>query len=140
MAKTDLTLTEMMKTIKPGEIAYSLEMDVHITLADTGYFVGCDDKGSYGTYKHGNRIPLEPALSEVKWDILPQFVTFAQAMAAVEEGKTVECHYGKEPLTITSYNGKIGNICEGSVCSSGGGATLKLCYMYSDNWIIKEEQ
>lgn len=72
------------------------------------------------------------------WQVIPKYISFGDAMKAVEAGKDVECHFKDEVITVRSYNGKPCAICYGTHCTSGGGASLNMAYMVAGKWLVKE--
>lgn len=74
-----------------------------------------------------------------EWKIVPEYISFGNAMKAIEEGKDVVCYFDDKKITLTSFNGKVGSILYKTHGVSGGGASLKIAYMVAGKWAIKED-
>ncbi len=79
-----LTTGEMLDTIKVGDWAVSDGMGGYIKVT----------KNSNGEIVHdcGGNLSIGAGVVDKLWTILPKYISFYEAMAAVNEGKTVVYH------------------------------------------------
>ncbi|SET95203.1 hypothetical protein SAMN05421676_11237 [Salinibacillus kushneri] len=128
-----LSTGEMIDRLKVGEVAE----------AEEGYTVIRNNNGSI-TYlnkepKYGQYLAINLTTHRLKWRILPNYVSFSDAMKAVEEGKNAYCEFQDETIKFESYNNKLGSICKDNACTAGGGAEIKLAWINAGKWTIEEE-
>lgn len=74
------------------------------------------------------------------WKIVPKYISFGDAMKAIEQGKDVVCDFKGELITINSYNNKVFAICENNACVSGGGAGILIAWIVAGKWLVKENK
>ena len=89
-----LTTGQMIDQLKVGEIAESSRVE---SLDNFVYRVKKSKSGSIMTLAPdmkmtGHQIPMQGDIIDLKWRILPKFVTFEEAMQAGKEGKTIFYH------------------------------------------------
>lgn len=141
-----ITTGQMIDLLKVGEIA-ELEPNKripkkygpsykHLIKTEEGDIRWCKSDGSI---QSSTPIQIYGNVLTWKWRILPKYVSFSEAMKAIEEGKDVVCYLHDEKITLTSYNGKVGSILYKTHGVSGGGASLKIAYMVAGKWAIKED-
>jgi hypothetical protein len=76
-----ITTGKLIDRLQPGEVAED-EMGLRVEKKNDGL-----------VYKvNGQKVILTDEFMSKKWRILPQYVTFSEAMKAHEEGKTVNFH------------------------------------------------
>ena len=97
-----LTTGQMIDQLKVGEIAESSRVE---SLDNFVYRVKKSKSGSIMTLAPdmkmtGHLIPMQGDIIDLKWRILPKFVTFEEAMQAGKEGKTVFYHTQGEKFEI----------------------------------------
>jgi hypothetical protein len=116
----ELTTGQMIDQLKEGQIAESDRYDLIVT-KENGRIKHAKEN-SYGF------LNLNFVSDSVKWKIKPQYVTFAKAMQAVEEGKTAILHDG-HLKGCPAYFHKNGN---------GLGVVLEFRKLLNGKWSIKE--
>ncbi len=133
-----LTTGEMIDRLKVGEIAKKENSDMHVTRESASVFSYCGEDGDTSGF---SIVGLNGVIhiDDAKWRILPNYVSFAEAMKAIEEGKDVHCQYNDEAITIKSYDNRIGSICFDRHCESGGGAAIKIAWIVAGKWTIEED-
>lgn len=81
----------MLDRIKFGEIAEMNPIESE-NLTEKQRQVSFDSMGHL-KYRDGERFTIHSILlNETKWRILPNYVSFEEAIKALKEGKTVHCH------------------------------------------------
>ncbi|MBT2601401.1 MULTISPECIES: hypothetical protein [unclassified Oceanobacillus] len=96
-----LTTGQMIDQLKVGEVARNDNDSntIFVKRAETG--------GIYKCFKDGTTREsafLVSAFVDSKWRILPNYVSFEDAMKALKDGKTVELHIdGKDDLVVQDY-------------------------------------
>jgi hypothetical protein len=92
MSNAILTTGQMIDKLEVGEIAEGSFGDfmLYVTKVKSGCFYQCSD----GTGdKFDKPFTVFAGVTEVKWGIIPKFVTFEEAMNAFSKGKTIWCEY-----------------------------------------------
>ena len=85
-----LTTGEMVDRLKEGEVAEQLigDFTYRVKKADTGSIMCLDSNGKIP----GRHLSLEGSIVKGKWRILPNYVSFEEAMKALKEGENVYFH------------------------------------------------
>jgi hypothetical protein len=126
-----LTTGEMIDRLKVGEVAED-SLQFMTASWDGGKLKFKTIKGNEYDY-----ITINDRNS--KWRILPKYVTFSEAMKAIEEGKNVVCYFRDEKIKIESSNGRVSSITyKNGVCESGGGASIPFAWINAGKWTIEE--
>jgi hypothetical protein len=137
MSNAILTTGQMIDKLEVGEVAEGSFGDFmsYVTKVKSGCFYQCSD----GTgEKFDKPFTVFAGVSNVKWRILPKYVPFSEAMKAVEEGKNVNCDFKGEKISIQSWSNKVGAICQGKACTSGGGAAILIAWIVAGKWSIEK--
>lgn len=139
-----LSTGEMIDKLKVGETAKLHEKHIK-GVEDIVYdAVTRDHQGIRWTRSDKEELSDKPLyLNDIVinyvWRILPNYVSFSEAMKAVEEGKDVHCQYNDESITLKSYNNRIGSICFDKHCVGGGGAEIKIAWIVAGKWTIEDD-
>lgn len=137
-----LTTGEMIDRLKFGEVAETLNKDLK------AYWITDVERNtkilqfgvSHENYNNEVAEYIQIEDQERQWRILPNYVSFAQAMKAVEEGKDVHCQYNGESIAIKSFNNKVNAVCFNNHCVAGGGAEIKIAWIVSGKWTIEGDE
>lgn len=124
-----LTTGQMIDRLKVGEIAEDKNGDK----------IFIEKDGSLRTLPNHQIVTMSDYTMLSKWRILPKYVTFSEAMKAIEEGKNVICHFEDYEISVESLNKKVGAICKRGACQIGGAVELKLAWINYGKWVIVEE-
>lgn len=129
--------------MKGSEVLYALENGKRISNSDwpDGHYWELEN-GTVKSYGDGKIQTPGYSVNDLycwgKWFVVPKYVSFSEAMKAIEEGKNVVCHFKDEKITIHSYNNKIAQICKGKSCQYGGGASILIAWIVAGKWMIEE--
>jgi hypothetical protein len=137
MSNAILTTRQMIDKLEVGEVAEGSFGDfmLYVTKVKSGCFYQCSD----GTgEKFDKPFTVFAGVTEVKWHIIPKYVLFSEAMKAIEKGKNVNCDFKGEKISIKSWSNKVGTICQGKACTSGGGAAILIAWIVAGKWSIEE--
>jgi hypothetical protein len=92
MSNAILTTGQMIDKLEVGEVAEGSFGDfmLYVTKVKSGCFYQCSD----GTGdKFDKPFTVFAGVTEVKWGIIPKFVTFEEAVQAYKNGKTIICFF-----------------------------------------------
>jgi hypothetical protein len=78
-----LTTGQMIDRLKVGEIAEGDVMKIRVTKTKVGSIADVDT---------GERLQLAFSVDNIKWRILPKYVSFEEAKVAYENGKIIGLH------------------------------------------------
>lgn len=78
-----LTTGQMIDQLKVGERAECKAWETWVTRTNSGFW----ESDSMGCLK--NRLKIDNEVLETTWRIIPQYVSFEEAMKALQEGKIV---------------------------------------------------
>lgn len=83
------TTGQVIDLLKPGQKAFDVEKPVNI--------IGKDSQGNFSWFRAdgspGPDVVITWWFLNVKWQLLPQYITFEEARQAYEEGKTIRIEW-----------------------------------------------
>ncbi|MBP1971604.1 hypothetical protein J2Z83_003755 [Virgibacillus natechei] len=91
----NLTTGEMIDKLKVGEVAENVNGTMQITKKPSGEFVHID-------HPQGAMIVNE-RVSNTKWFILPNYVSFEEAMTALDNGKIVRISFSGTLVKVSQF-------------------------------------
>ncbi len=95
-----LTTGEMIDKLKVGEIAEN----------ERGYKVVVNELGGIGCIENPmNSSNLNGIFVSSAWEILPNYVSFEEAMNALKDGKIIRCRLGDNEFEYQMTNGRVNN-------------------------------
>ncbi|WP_141554326.1 hypothetical protein [Virgibacillus ndiopensis] len=85
-----LTTGQMIDKLKVGEVAKRKNSDLHIKKVTSSIHKFCTEDGDVSGFRE---VTLDGMIVGHKWTILPNYVSFEDAMKALKEGKKVKVIY-----------------------------------------------
>jgi hypothetical protein len=134
-----LTTGQMIDRLKIGEVAIPNQKEYLAVKRIEDGFIWVDRNTHEQSKIHQDYFRIDRYTVDIKWSIIPKYVTFSEAMKAIEEGKNVICYFRDEKIKIESSNGKVSSITyKSGACESGGGASIPFAWIHAGKWTIEE--
>lgn len=86
-----LSTGQMIDKLQVGQIAETARIKAEwVTKTENGFY-WCDSKGKPFTC---DKLVINQVVSDMKWEVLPEYVSFDKAMEALKQGKKVKFNSG----------------------------------------------
>lgn len=125
-----LTTGEMIDRLKVGEIAEVVKVPFGEALLGDKVVFHCDSLVYQDTKQH---FMLNDFTREMRWRILPNYISFEEAMQGLREGKSVSFHSDGKKFTIEPHEADMKRI------SSYQIGVFGLFTLLEGKWTIKED-